>query len=170
MQKIVLSEKREKLTQFAKELFTKIVDIPIERRPDENMRTGIQILIREIGTRNLMIMTIFQPSEAAQFFAIEKAVRSETLCHATSQESEDAEHFKFKGSVTVFHNDHEFQCSVSGLKAEEDVLIAICLLAFALGKTVPSIIKNLKLDGGLLPPQFYNKNHYINEIISNLTN
>ncbi len=67
------------LLDFAENLFDDLIALPKDIRPDDKERTGVKILIREIGTRNIIFESIGKPSEASQFFAIEKAVRSETL-------------------------------------------------------------------------------------------
>ena len=87
--------------------------------------------------QEILSLSLFHnPSEAAQFFAIEKAVRSETLGHSTSQNSEDYPKMKFPGSVTVFN----YQVSVSGLKVDEDVFIAVVILSKVLQQSIEATI------------------------------
>ncbi len=152
----ITSCERELLLDFAEKLFDKLIYLPKDVRPDDKERTGIKILIREIGTRNIFLRSIAKPSEAAQFFAIEKAVRSETLGHATSQNSEDPEKMKYAGSVTAFN----YQVSVSGLKADEDVFIAIAVMAKFLDESIESVIFDIEEKGGLLPEWCSKKNFY----------
>ncbi|MBP7846222.1 MAG: hypothetical protein KA007_02170 [Candidatus Pacebacteria bacterium] len=144
------------LLDFAEMLFDNLISLPKDVRPDDKERTGIKILIREIGTRNIIFESIAKPSEAAQFFAIEKAVRSETLGHATSQNSENPEKMKYAGSVTAFN----YQVSVSGLKADEDVFIAIAVMAKFLDESIESVIFDIEDKGGLLPEWCSNRNLY----------
>ena len=70
-----LAERKEELTALAEELFKKIIALPKEVRGDMKERTGICVLFWVPRSRNLMIIEIGKPSEAARFFAIEKAVR-----------------------------------------------------------------------------------------------
>ena len=134
---------RLSLLAVAENLFQLITDLPSNIRPDEKERTGIKIFVREVGTRNLMLGSVGHPSEAAQFFATEKAVRSETLGHFSSQNSEDPGQMKFAGSVTVSFRGAKYQASVSGLKAEEDVFIAVSLLASLLNTHASNIVTNV---------------------------
>jgi hypothetical protein len=157
------------LNDVAQFLFDSIVELPKEIRPDDKERTGIKFLIREIGTRNLILDSVSKPSEAAQFFAIEKAVRSETLGHTSSQNSSDPDKMKFPGSITMNYLNKTFlQCSVSGLKGEEDVFVAVVLLARAFNVPVSYVIKMVELRGGELPWQFKKEGHYLYEMLQPL--
>jgi hypothetical protein len=157
------------LNDVAQYYFDKIVELPKEIRSDDKERTGIKYLIREIGTRNLILDSVGKPSEAAQFFAIEKAVRSETLGHATSQNSADPDKMKFPGSVTMNYLNKTFlQCSVSGLKGEEDVFVAVVLLANAFKVPVSYVIEMVELSGGELPWQFKKEGHYLYDLLQPL--
>lgn len=176
MNEINLSEKRELIQKIGKELFDRITNLPKEVRPDNTPRTGIQIVARELCTRNLVMESIYEPSEAARFFAVEKTVRTQCLVHVTSQDSEDPECMQFAGSVSYYNEDDckEFHVSVSGLKAEEDVTIAIIILSQILEKTIDEVIKNIgeagtyqkACCGGHLPTQWADKNHYLNAVLN----
>ena len=148
--------KRMSLLNFAETLFTNFTALSNVVRSDEKVRTGIKILIREIGTSNIILESIGKPSEAAQFYAIEKAVRSETLGHAASQNSANPEKKKFAGSITAFN----YQVSVSGLKADEDVFISVALMAKFLGESIENVIFEIVQKGGLLPEWSLNRNLY----------
>ncbi len=147
---------RMSLLDFVKELYNNLTTLPKDVRYDDKVRTGIRILIREIGTSNIILESIGMPSEAAQFYAIEKAVRSETLCQVASQNSANAEKKKFAGSITVFN----YQVSVSGLSADEDVFISIVVMAKILGKNIEFVISEIERNGGLLPEWCFNRNLY----------
>ncbi len=170
MKTVNLLEKdnQNKLTAVASFLFGAIIDLPKERRTDDKERTGIRFLVREIGTRNLFLSSVKEPSEAAQFFAIEKAVRSETLGDYASQNSENPDEMKFAGSVTINFGGAKIQASVSGLKAEEDVFIAVTMLAYLLDLSANVIAKMIKENGGLLPACFEDKNHYFGDVMVSL--
>lgn len=160
MQKIDLDSKRKLITETASKYFHLITALPRSVRTDEKERTGVQVLVIEPGTRNLVMVSVKNPSEAARFFAVEKAVRSEALGDASSLNSADGEKMRFAGSVTVYINEMKVQASVSGLKAEEDVVIAIRILAAIFDIMPKAIISNIKKNGGKLPSEFAVKNHY----------
>ena len=160
---IDLNSKREEIISAAKEAFEEIVDLPTDVRPDEKERTGIQVLVRQPKTRNLVYLSIKNPSEAAQFFAVEKAVRSEVLFDTSSQNSEDTDIMRFAGSVTVNTDGGRYtlQASVSGLKAEEDVTVAISVLSKLLQVHPSEIRKMVERTAGKMPECFYDKTHYL---------
>ncbi len=163
--KINLSEKREEIVTKATELFDKIVNLPEEIRPDTSARTGIQIFMREIGTRNSIFISIHEPSENAQTFSVEKAVRSETLGDYSSQNSEDPSQMKFRGSITVDFARDRYQSSVSGLKGEEDAAVGVIILSLALGISVKALIERVMAKNGQIPECFFEKDHYLNTIL-----
>ncbi len=170
MNKINLAEKRELIQNLGKELFDRITNLPEEVRYDDKPRTGIQIVARELGTRNLVMESIYEPSEAARFFAVEKTVRTECYRDITSQDSEDPEFLRFPGNVSYFkHDDREnkFHVAVSGLKAEEDVLIGLIILSRIIKKEVYEIISIFDhcLRGGSLPDQLFDERHYLNSLL-----
>ena len=74
MKMIDLSVRRQEITDVATEMFQKFINLPKDVRPDDKERSGIQVLVWQPGTRNLVLTSVKEPSEAARFFAIEKAV------------------------------------------------------------------------------------------------
>jgi len=176
MNEINLSEKRELIQKLGKELFDRITKIPTEVRTDDKPRTGIQIIARELRTRNIVMESIYEPSEAARFFAVEKTVRTECFCDKTSQESQISEQMRFAGNVSIYYYDTELEIhvSVSGLKAEEDVLIAIIILSRVIEKTVDEVIDHYKKYAKsrnkysiskYLPDQLFDENNYLNAVL-----
>jgi len=148
--------------------YNEIVHLPEDKRKDYKVRTGIQIFIREPGTRNALYASIYQPSEAAQTFAVEKAVRSYTLGDFASQNSENPEKMQFRGSLTVNINGVLMQASVSGLDADEDVYVAANLLAKTFSMTPLEILDNVAENKGQRPPAFKQKNHYLYKLLRTL--
>ena len=63
---------------------------------------------------------------------------------------------KFPGSVTVFN----YQVSVSGLKADEDVFIAVVILSKVLQQSIEATIHDIEETGGLLPGWCQDKTSY----------
>lgn len=164
---IDLNEKRQDIIAVATEVFEKFVNMPKSVRPDDKERTGIQVLVWEPGTRNLVMVSIKEPSEAARFFAIEKAVRSHILTDMSSGNSEDSSAMQFAGSLSVFldespgNEDKEDMLlisSTSGLTAEEDAAISAAVLAKVTGKSFIEICESVDLYGGNLPYWYDDKN------------
>ena len=156
---IDLNERRQDIIAVATKLFEKFVNMPKDVRPDDKERTGIQVLVWEPGTRNLVMASIKEPSEAAKFFAVEKAVRSHTLDHCSSANSADPSKMKFPGSVSVkfVHpggiSRSILVASVSGLKSEEDVAISVAILAKIFGS---SFVEACEHVAGELPDWYGN--------------
>jgi hypothetical protein len=168
---IDLNEKRQDIIAVATELFEKFVSMPWDVRSDNKERTGIQVLVWEPGTRNLVMVSIKEPSEAARFFAVEKAVRSIQYGHMSSENSADPDIMQFPGSVSIFPNnfsgiDEEegtLTASVSGLKAEEDVAISVAILAKIVKSPFYLVCEKIIQHDGALPDWFcdwyYNKDN-----------
>lgn len=165
--KIDLDQRRYQITLAASKAVQEILDVPPHIRNDEKQRTGIQVLVREPDTRNLVFLSIGKPSEAAQFFAVEKAVRSHLHGHMASANSEDTLKMQYSGSVTCELSDDGtlLQASVSGMKAEEDVTIAIFVLASILEVPPINICALIRARGGELPECLRNPEHYLHKLI-----
>ena len=163
---IDLNSKRQEIFDTALKLFEKFVSMPQSLRPDDKERTGIQVVAWQPDSRNLVLSSIKTPSEAAQFFAIEKAVRSATKNHVSSENSANFSIMRFPGSVSVwldellesgFGGDAAITVSTSGLKAEEDVAISVAILAKITGKSFVDVCNNIILFGGILPAWYSQK-------------
>lgn len=146
-----LLEEKECAHKTATFWFNKLMKLPNSVRNDDKERTGIQVFMWEPGTRNFIYFPVGEPSEAAQIFAVEKAVRSYVLGNASSQNSEDVSKLRFPGSVTVEINGVVITVSVSGLQSHEDVFIAIQVLARIFDETTASICLSIVEQGGDLP-------------------
>lgn len=161
METINLNEKRGGIIAVGYKYYDQIMSLTGKFRNDEKPRTGIQIFVREPGTRNLMIASIYKPSEAAQFFAIEKAVRSRVKLDWSSQNSEDPDAMEFRGSVMAEFNGITLQASVSGLTADEDTNIAVRILAYLFKVEPRAIIDDIINHDGELPYFFTENGHYL---------
>ena len=157
---------RKELTKLGEELFKKITSYPQEIRGNSKKSTGIQIVCWVEETRNIIIIPIQQPSDAAKFFSVEKAVRAAANYDFTSQESEDTELFRFRGSISYEYT--SIGClavSCSGLTGDEDCLISTIFLGKILGKSPKSIIGDLLKRERKLPEQFSEEDNYLYDLI-----
>jgi len=159
--KIDLQEKKQELILVATNAFDILTNLPKEMRGDDKERTGIQVLVREPGTRNLIFFSVGKPSEQAMFFSAEKAVRSHIHGDSASQNSSDPEKMEFAGSVSVCINGIHLQVSISGLKAEEDVAVAITILSNIFRVNPKQICLKIETTNGRLPDCFYLDRHYL---------
>lgn len=172
---IDLNQKRQDIIAVATEIFEKFINLPKDQRPDEKERTGIQVLVWQPGTRNLVIVSVGKPSEAAQFFAIEKAVRSRVLSDMSSQNTEHEPSLQYAGSVSVFlneleghHGEEGILCaSVSGLKAEEDAAISAAVLAKVTGTSFLDICNSVNNYSGYLPDWYEGERDYFEFLFQN---
>lgn len=146
-----LEEKKERVHKTATFWFEQLLKLPNDIRNDDKERTGIQVFAWEPGTRNFIYFPVGNPSEAAQIFSVEKAVRSYVLGDASSQNSQDIAKLRFPGSVTIIINGITIIVSVSGLQSHEDVFIAIQILAGIFNKTTASICLSIVEQEGELP-------------------
>lgn len=164
--KPTLNEHAHALANTAATFFNRVVGLSKEVRPDEKERTGMQVFIREIGTDNIALFSASKPSERAQFFAVEKAVRSAMLGQAASQNSEDPDKMQFPGSITITLDDGtQFQASTSGLKSYEDVANSILMLSDTVQWPIEAVIKNVRDHGGMLPDFLSDQQHYLCQIL-----
>lgn len=160
-----LFERREELITLATSMFDYFIKLPKEIRPDDKERTGIQIFLREVGTRNSIFASIHNPSENAQWFAVEKAVRSETLGDFSSQNSEDPEQMRFRGSLSVLFHHSIIQASTSGLTGDEDTAVSLRLLSCWTKIPPEFVIKHVIENEGQLPDCFFDRDHYLYTIV-----
>jgi len=157
--------RKAQFIELATKLFDEITKLPKEIRPDDKERTGIQIFLREVGTRNSVFASIYQPSEQAQSFSVEKPVRSETLGDFSSQNSEAPEFMKFRGSLTILFHKGRIQASCSGLTGDEDAAVSLRLLKFLTQLPTDFLIEHILRNGGMLPKCFFDRNHYLYKFI-----
>jgi len=146
-----LLEEKERAHKTATFWFNKLMKLSNDIRNDDKNRTGIQVFIWEPGTRNFVFFPVSEPSEAAQIFSVEKAVRSYVLGDASSQNSQDLSKLRFPGSVTVKIEGITIVVSVSGLQSHEDAFIAIQVLARIFNETTTSVCLSIVEQGGELP-------------------
>ena len=159
---IDLEAKRASLVQKAAEMYSRIMAIPPEIRKDEKERTGIAVVAVVSATPNVVVFSIGNPPDRSIFFATEKAVRSDIFDHQTSQESKNLEKMKFPGSISMRIDGIIYRVSISGLKAEEDVAVAIHLLSIIIG-LIPNAVR-IALEGKL-PDCFSDSNHYLFDLV-----
>jgi hypothetical protein len=141
--------------------FDMIMGLPPDIRQDDKERPGISVLIQEPETRNLLKFRVGKPLPLADYLADEKAVRSNLLKHASSQNSANPSLLRFPGSLTACFDGVTLQASISGAKGEEDAFISAMLLASAFHRPIEAVLRNIKNLGGELPAQFFQKDHYL---------
>ena len=142
--------------------------LPEDIRPkEEKPRTGIWIQLRIPNTKNLILVSVYEPSEQALFFAIEKSVRTSVTMNITSQDNRDVNALEFAGNVTYMFLDNgiEIHSSISGMKEPEDVTGAIILLSEVTGEPINKVIKYIKENNGKLPKEIFKKDHYLKNLL-----
>jgi hypothetical protein len=168
MNPLNLLSKKQELHDVAKEIFDYLVGLPQDVRFDEKPRTGIQVLLRnpDYQSEELITFPVYKPSDRAQYFVMEKSLRTELFGDATSQNTEKETEKKFRGCITVSLEDCMFHCSVSGLYGSEDVAIAIILSARATESSIDDVIYNIMRRDGKLPKEFSQPGHYLFELLA----
>jgi hypothetical protein len=166
---IELSSTWNQVVITAQKYFHAITSFPPDIRPDQKLRTGLFVFLREPeppeGRRNQISIPIFRPSEDAKIFAVEKAVRSWTLGDYSSQNSADPTKLRFPGCITVEINRQIVQVSCSGLDSPEDVGGSVIILAKLFKVKPKEICDNVQVHGGQLPEEFLDKYSYLNWLI-----
>src|SRR5574344_855842 len=69
---------------------------------EDTKRTGTRIIARVLRTDNRISIPVYAPSANADFYAVEKTVRTEEHSHITSQDSEVPEFFQFRGCISYY--------------------------------------------------------------------
>ncbi len=165
----ILNSKREAILQTAEYCFDYITSVDSRVRLDDKIRTGIQVLVRVLNTRDLINAAIQEPSEHAKFFVTEKSVRAESHNHFSSGNTANADEFYFHGCVAVrIAPDIIVHASTSGLKEEEDVAVSIAMLATLLGWSVRQVIENIELYNGCIHPAITDEKNYLHTMLVEL--
>lgn len=176
MEENVFEVLREPVESLGKELFDKIINLPKGIRSDNRERTGIQIVVRQPRTRNLVMVSVYQPSEEARFFAAEQTVRTESFDDPTSQVTACADDMKFAGCVSYYQDlETRYHVSVYGLIEKENTAIAIIILAHILNIPVSEIPGNIEGIGSnhldtykleeMLPFELFKAGHYLHNLL-----
>ncbi|MEI6673286.1 MAG: hypothetical protein WCL02_08500 [bacterium] len=160
-----LKQKRKFIAEFGLEIFDYLTGLSQDIRVDNEERTGIQIFGKVAGTKNVVTVAVRDPSEETRVFAIEQAVRTECFMHKTSQDSEDIKHNQLAGSVSMYFKNQDIHLSVCGLKPEENVALAIILLAKILEVSINEVIYDIQQDGGKLPDEILQEDHYLKVLL-----
>ncbi len=163
---IDIKSKRNELIALATKWYDAIVSLPAEIRTDEKTRTGVQVLLRQIGTRNQVFFSVHHPSEDAMFFCAEKGVRSEIEGDLTSGESANPEICRFGGSVTLMIGGVAYQASVSGLNSFEDVALALIMLSRLTGFPPAAILEQILAENESIPEEFNDKDNFLYELVN----
>lgn len=161
---IDLQEKRMEMVALATKVFKEIVGLANYIRNDEKERTGIKVLVWEANTRNLLLFSVGKPSEAAEVFVVEKAVRAAVDHDFSSGNGANPNKMKFAGCVGFEFNGQFLQVSVSGLQEKEDVAVATILLAHLIGKSPWQLYKTIKAIA-IMPNFLEAENDYLGQII-----
>ena len=175
MEKTNLLSKQKELEALGKLLFRRITTISRDIR-DDKKRTGIRIIARVLRTDNRISIPVYTPSANADFYAVEKTVRTEEHSHITSQDSEAPQFFQFRGCVSYYceETDEDIHVSVSGLMSNEDVAVALILMAILLDISLDKVMTyiqdehDLMRNGetvGLLPEELFQEGHYLKVLL-----
>ena len=157
--KINFSEQKDRAISIGEELFNKIIKFP--GRSDQE-RTGVQLLLSEVGTKNLLLVPIYSPSDEDSSWMIDIAEMSEDLDRFSSEDIGLVD----AGSVIVIIGNKMYLASALGLKPEDNVFFAIRMLSYLLEVTFDWTIANIKENGGKLPEQFDDEDHYLHKLIA----
>lgn len=166
MEKIDLVKMRKGIESVAETIFLSIVSLPEEVRGVDKERTGIQVLVREPGTRNLVYVSVGEPSEAAKFFSVEKAVRSYVKGDYSSANGADFDKMEFPGSLTIDFHGMKLQGSISGMRADEDVTAVTHVLSYITQASPVDICRYVMKKGGVMPDAVRDEDHYLHKFIT----
>ena len=151
---------RSELASTATFWFNIITDLPQGVREDK-IRTGVQVVIGDMESRNFVDFPIYKPSDQGVHFVSEKITRMNVVGHFSSGNSADEAKMRFPGAIAIIVNGIKYSAGASGLKSEEDVFLAIMMLSQALEMSPREICSNIREHGGKLPECFSDEKHYL---------
>lgn len=158
---IELAKLRSDIYRCALKAFEDITGLSGDIRKDEKKRTGIQVFVRVPNTDNFVYFSVNEPPELSKVLAVEKADRAWLMSDCSSQNSENPDEMRFRGCLMAQFMGDYCQASISGLKGDEDVAIAVKILSL-LSKAPPNIVRiSILNSGGKLPKCFGDKDHYL---------
>ena len=164
MTEINLLEKETLIRQVADTWYNRILD-QTDRPKYAKKRTGIQVLVQQPTTRNIVNVRIYDPSMVAITLVSEKATRANMKGHVSSTNSRNLDLMQFGGAVTATFDGITIQASTSGLEEEEDVLVSIAELAVQFDRPMLEICTNIAQNGGQLPPEFFEKSNFLHRLL-----
>ncbi|MBP9715056.1 MAG: hypothetical protein KBD52_01020 [Candidatus Pacebacteria bacterium] len=165
---MILQNFRADIHELASLLFDEIKNTPYPLRQDDRERTGLAILVREIGADNQIYVTVDKPSDGGKFYVSEKATRSELLEHWTSGNSADKSKRRYHGCITFLMDGKKFQVSTSGLQEHEDVAVSLRVASQLSGKKVSTIVAVIQSHDGILPEWVDNNTHYLHAVMAKI--
>lgn len=165
MNKIIFEDEKEKIHLIATRCFDYITSLPEGVRPKDKIRTGIQIYLEEMDTDNILLFSVYQPSERAKVFAIKKVLCMELLGDASSQNSENPEKRFFRGGLRYVVNGFRVRIGISGLFGDEDVATALTILAYLFKTSPGSIHGHIMSCNGKMPDGLF-EDHYLSSMFT----
>ncbi|MDR0282971.1 MAG: hypothetical protein LBI53_06950 [Candidatus Peribacteria bacterium] len=169
-----LEERKDELINLAHKLFMDITALPKEVRNDEKERTGIAVFIAPRLCDNFIRFKIGTSSDRAIWYAQRKAKSLEKGDFLITRDFENPEHAIWAGGITtdgwVDETKNEtnperlwLYIGVSGLKAEEDEVVAIILAAAVLDVNSKKMVDHMIY--GEISENIRTKGHYLYEVV-----
>jgi hypothetical protein len=163
-----LAERREQLITFTEDIINEMNNTRPQKPGDLPWRTGLQIVIKELGKQNKVCYSIGKPSPETQTDVIKKAEGFELLINFSSRKDK---FYLFQTSMycclVIRVNNSELLISIGGYEIEENILVGIELLAFILGMSPVDIYHYFTKNKVKLPYSLSKTTHYLHEILMN---
>ncbi len=169
-----LEERKDELIKLAHKLFMEITALPNEVRNDEKERTGMAVFIAPEFCDNFIRFNIGNPSDRAIRYAQRKAESLEGGEFYSTRDFENPEHAMWAGGIATDGWIEEMKnetnpeglwlcVGVSGLKSEEDEVVAIILAATVLDVNPKQMVDHMIY--GEISENIRTEGHYLYEII-----
>lgn len=152
---------QKSIEAIASDAYHLIYMTPDKMRPKGAEKNGVVVLVRYPDDDQKIIFGVRYPGDESYFYAIEQAIRMETLGHSSSVNSVDFRKGKRAGCLAIKKQGKTVQVSVHGLEPAENVHLAATILAFVAEISPAQVCREVRENGGELPEEFFIEKHYL---------
>ena len=159
MNQSILDKQRQAILDLATIVYDDILRSPI--RLDDKERTGIRVLVKIEGTKDMIFVDVYRPSEKTMYFASEKTIRCERDGLWSSGDNANLKEDKYHGCIVIVIGGKKVFISVSGLKEEEDTLVALFIGTYMTLSTLGDVMAVIMSHNGIIHDTILDKEYYL---------
>lgn len=166
MSEINLEDLKERIANLVKKWLKVFLSLPTKDRPINEFNPEFQVVVRELGTQNIIFFTI-EPSGDVQFFNTNTAL----LAIADEKRLPDGQIDMPElppGNAVAVINGIELESIVIGLFPDENTFLAVMILANIAGDSPLQMCDYLSEKGIKLPDSFWGIDNYLHKFINSL--
>lgn len=168
---INLTKNKKQITELFSDLCREITDLPKDKRPDDEPRREMRLLIRQMGSKNknkLFVSICLLEEELINSEKPGEPLKPiQPLADFTALKKE-SKFSRFPKGIIIKYFGVKYQAIVSGLKPEENLFLAIIMMAHAINIEFSVVLeKAWKYKINMIARSiFTNKSYYLHEIVA----